>query len=152
MDPSDAKARFYARTMHTPDDAVRARLRDALRELSRALIPLHRHLIEAAKADYVFGYEAAAVGTPSQFLQLLQNDPFFAWLKPITGLIVDIDEMTRTDFERADVDGIVARAERLFGANAESEFTEKYVPMLQNHVDVAIAHAAVRPVLAKLQA
>jgi 23S rRNA G2445 N2-methylase RlmL len=150
MDPSDAKARFYARTMHTPDDAARARLRDGLRELSRALIPLHRALIEEVKDDYAFAYEA--IGTPSRLLQLVQNDPFFAWLKPVTSLIVDIDEMARTDFERADVDRIVARADRLFGATAEGEFTEKYVPLLQRDVDVAMAHATVRQVLTKLQA
>ncbi len=149
MDPGDAKTRFYARTMHTPDDAARARLRDALRGLSRSLIPLHRALIDAAKDDYVFAF--GPVDQPTRLLRLLNEDPFFEWLKPITSLIVDIDEMSRTDFERADVDAIVARGERLFGATAESEFTQKYVPILQRDVAVAMAHAAVRQMLAKLQ-
>src|SRR5205085_12267819 len=35
------KEDIYARTMHTRDDPERAELRDALRELSRSLIPLH---------------------------------------------------------------------------------------------------------------
>jgi hypothetical protein len=148
MDPSDRKARFYARTMHTPDDPARARFRDALRELSRALIPLHRRLIDAAKDEYAFAYQA--VSNPSQLLQLLQEDPFFAWLKPVTSLIVDIDEMARTDFEREDVNRIAARADRLFGATDQNEFTAKYIPILQGDVDVAIGHAAVRQALAKL--
>jgi hypothetical protein len=148
MGPSDRKARFYARTMHTPDDPARARFRDALRELSRALIPLHRRLIDGAKDDYAFGYQP--VSNPSHLLQLLQEDPFFAWLKPVTRLIVDIDEMARTDFERTDVDRIAARAEQLFGATDQNEFTEKYLPILQSDPNVAIGHAAVRQALAKL--
>src|SRR5438552_6733917 len=123
MDPSDLKARFYARTMHTPDDAIRARLRDALRELSKALIPIHRVLIDTAKDDYAFGYRT--VTNPSELVHLLREDPFFAWLRPLTGLIVDIDEMARTDFELADVKRIAARAERLFGATDPNEVTEK---------------------------
>ena len=52
------KKDFYARTMHTPDTPQRAALREALREVSRALIPLHRRLIDATRDDYAFGYNA----------------------------------------------------------------------------------------------
>ena len=84
MDKKD----FYARTMHTPDDPVRARQRAALRETSKTLLPLHRGLIDAAKTDYA---EATTMpASPTQLLRLLTDDPFFAWLKPVTALIVDI--------------------------------------------------------------
>src|SRR5437764_6595931 len=105
---------FYARTMHTPDTPQRAALRAALREVSKALIPLHRHLIDATRDDYSFAFQP--VSAPSQLLNLVTSDPFFAWLKPLTALIVDIDEMVRTDFETADVTAIGERIERLFGA------------------------------------
>src|SRR5437762_13721949 len=94
------KNSFFARTMHTPDSPERAELRAALRDISKALIPLHRHLIDAAKSDYAFAYDVEA--SPSQLIELLQNDPFFAWLKPLTALIVDIDEMARRDFDRSE--------------------------------------------------
>ena len=143
------KKDFYARTMHTPDTPERAALRLALREASRALIPLHRRLIDATRDDYAFGY--APVESPSQLLQLLNSDPFFAWLKPLTTLIVDIDEMARTDFEPKDAQAIVARVERLFGTNADAAFAEHYIPVLQRDVEVAIAHAAVRQALSRLK-
>jgi 23S rRNA G2445 N2-methylase RlmL len=142
MDPSDRKARFYARTMHTPDDPARAALRSALREMSRALIPLHRGLIEATKSDYSFAY--SPIDTPAELLRLVQADPFFEWLKPVTTLIVDIDEIVRTDFQNSDVKAIVERAERMFGGDAENKFSSRYVPILQRDVDVAIFHADVR--------
>ena len=149
MERNDPKSRYYARTMHTPDDAARAEFRAALRDLSRTLIPLHRALIEAAKSDYAFAH--GPVGNPSHLLNLLQSDPFFEWLKPVTALIVDIDEMARKDFEQADAKGIAARAERLFGSGGEGAFGEKYVPILQRNVDVAAGHAAIRRLLSRLQ-
>jgi hypothetical protein len=142
------KEDFYARTMHTPDDPVRAELRAALRDLWKQLLPLHRALIDQASDEY-----AATVGPlsgPTHRLQLLQEDPFFEWLRPLTTLIVDIDTLSRTDFERPHVDGVVARVDRMFGAAAEGDFAARYVPILQRDVDVAIAHAAIRQLLLRL--
>ena len=141
------KEKFFARTMHTPDTPVRAELREALRSVSKALLPLHRALINAAREDYTFAYEPV---TPTQLLGLLGDDPFFAWLKPVTAIIVDIDEMARRDFERADVDAVLGRIDRLFGTSPEEAFAEQYVPILQRGVDVAIGHAAVRQAVAKV--
>jgi hypothetical protein len=145
--PLDKKS-FYARTMHTPDSPERAALRDALREVSRVLLPLHRALIDAAKEDYAF---AVAPVKPAQLLQLLTDDPFFEWLKPVTALIVDIDEMARTDFEATDVAAIAGRLDRLFSANGEGSFSAQYIPMLQRSVDIAIGHAALRKAAARLR-
>ncbi|HEX6641777.1 MAG TPA: hypothetical protein VF215_11725 [Thermoanaerobaculia bacterium] len=143
------KEDLYARMMHTPDDPARAELRASLREVWKQLLPLHRALIDSASAEY--GATVAPVSGPTHLLQLLQEDPFFTWLKPLTSLIVDIDGMSRTDFERTDVDGIVTRMEQLFGATADADFTARYVPVLQRDVDVAIAHAALRQISGKLQ-
>lgn len=142
------KEDFYARTMHTPDDPVRAELRAALRDAWKQLLPLHRALIDAASEEYKA--TGAAVRGPTHLLQLLQEEPFFTWLKPLTSLIVDLDTMTRTDFERTDVDAIVARFERLFGTSADAEFASRYIPVLQRNVDVAIGHAAIRQILRRL--
>lgn len=149
MNYNDGKAKFFARTMHTPDDEERAALRTALREVSRVLIPLHRALIDAAKDDYAFAF--GPVQQPTQLLRLLNDDPFFAWLKPVTALIVEIDEMARRDFEPADAKGIATRLDALFGTAGDREFAEKYVPILQRSVDVAASHAALRKALAKLR-
>jgi len=143
------KKSFYARTMHTPDSPERAALRRALRDVSKTLLPLHRALIDAAKDDYAF---AVAPVKPSQLLQLLTDDPFFAWLKPLTALIVDIDEMARTDFEAPDIAGIAERVDRLFGTKADEAFAAQYIPMLQRSVDIAIGHAALRKAAAQLRA
>ena len=149
MNYNDQKAKFFARTMHTPDDETRAALRASLREISRLLIPLHRALIDAAKEDYAFA--VGPVGSPTQLLQLLNDDPFFAWLKPMTSLIVDIDEMSRRDFEASDVAGIADRLDAMFGTSPDRDFAKQYVPLLQRSVDVAVNHAALRNAIAKLR-
>jgi hypothetical protein len=146
--PLDKKS-LYARTMHTPDSPERAVLRAALRDVSKLLLPLHRALIDAAKEDYAFA--VGPISKPAHLLQLLTDDPFFAWLKPVTALIVDIDEMTRTDFEAAEVAAIADRFDRLFSASAEGSFSEQYIPMLQRSIDVAIGHAALRKAVARLR-
>ncbi|HYC62700.1 MAG TPA: hypothetical protein VEK79_24350 [Thermoanaerobaculia bacterium] len=143
------KEDVYARMMHTPDDPERAALRAAIREVWKQLLPLHRALIDSAGADYK--EQVGAVSGPGHLLQLLQEDPFFSWLKPLTSLIVDLDTLSRTDFERSDVDAVVKRIEQLFGTAAEPRFTAYYVPILQRDVDVAIAHAAIRQLAARLQ-
>jgi len=144
------KEDFFARTMHTPDDSARAAVRATLRETSKLLIPLHRALIDASRDDYTAA--GGFIQSPHHLLQLITDDPFFAWLKPMTSLIVDIDEMVRVDFTPDDVAAIVARLDRLFGANVDEAFAARYVPILQRDIDVAVAHAAVRGALAKLAA
>ena len=142
------KNSFYARTMHTPDSPERAALRGALRDVSKALLPLHRALIDAAADDYAFG---VAPVKPSQLLQLLKEDAFFAWLKPLTSLIVDIDEMARIDFEPSDIAAIAGRVSALFGGKTEEAFAAHYIPMLQRSVDVAAGHAALRKAAGRLK-
>ena len=149
MNYNEGKAKFFARTMHTPDDEARAAQRAALREVSRVLIPLHRALIDAAKDDYAFAF--GAVPQPTARIRLRNEDAFFAWLKPITALIVEIDEMTRRDFEPADAEGIVARIDALFGNAGDADFASHYVPILQRSVEVAAGHAALRKALAALR-
>jgi hypothetical protein len=143
------KEDLYARMMHTPDDPERAELRASLREVWKQLLPLHRALIDDASADYTAN--VAPLSGPGHLLQLLQEDPFFLWLKPLTSLIVDIDTLSRTDFQRPEVDAIVARLDQLFGATADPGFTARYIPVLQRDVDVAIAHAAIRQISGKLR-
>lgn len=134
------KNSFYARTMHTPDSPERAAMRAALREISKALIPLHRQLIETARLDFSASY---GVVKPTEMVQLLTDDPFFAWLKPLTSIIVDIDEMVRRDFEPGDALAIADRVEKVFSQ-------EQYKDALQRDVDVATGHAATRRALTRL--
>jgi hypothetical protein len=93
----------------------------------------------------------APVAGPGHLLKLLQEDAFFAWLKPLTALIVEIDAMTSRDFESADFDAVALRTEKLFDHASDTEFSAKYVPALQRDVDVAIHHAGLRKALPRMR-
>ena len=142
------KEDVYARMMHTPDDPLRASQRGALRDAWKQLLPIHRALIDAASAEYEFA--GSPISGPNHKLQLLQSDPFFSWLQPLTTIIVDLDTMSRTDFGQEDLQKMVARLEALFGNAADSEFAARYLPHLQHDVDVAIAHAALRQAMLRM--
>ena len=77
--PGMKKEDLYARMMHTPDDPARAELRAALREAWKQLMPLHRALIDDASAEY--SATIGPVSGPTHLLRLLQDDPFFEWLR-----------------------------------------------------------------------
>jgi hypothetical protein len=143
------KEDFYARTMHTPDDPARASQRAALRDLWKQLLPLHRALIDAARDEYAA--QVGPVAGPTHLLQLINEDPFFTWLKPMTAIIVEIDEMSRTDFDRPALDALVSRVRAVFASEAGSAFGSRYLPLLQRNVDAAIGHAAIRQILARLE-
>src|SRR5258708_21168928 len=143
----ERKAGFYASRTHTPDTPERAELRGALRDTSKQLVALHRHLINAAKDDFAFA--TGAMPAPAELLHLLTDDPFFGWLKPMTALIVEMDEMARVDFEPEGALDVGRRLQAMFGAT-DGVFASHYVPILQREVEVTIAHAALRGVMGRL--
>jgi hypothetical protein len=61
-----------------------------LLELHGALVKLHKALLDSEKL--VYKKNVGPIRSPNHFFQLLTNDPYFAWLRPISQLIVAIDE------------------------------------------------------------
>ena len=68
-----------------PDSA-----RQRLSELREQLLKLHKALLDSERTSYELVH--GPIPSPGAFLQLLINDPRFAWLRPVTTLIVQIDE------------------------------------------------------------
>lgn len=68
-------------------------LRQSLAEVRRGLLRLHKALIDSERAVFERGGGALTAG---RFLQALLQEPFFAWLRPFSGLIVEIDEALAT--------------------------------------------------------
>lgn len=60
-----------------------------LREIRRALFRLHKALVDAERANLERNTGPLTSGL---FLQALLQDPELAWLRPFSGLIVEIDE------------------------------------------------------------
>jgi catechol 2,3-dioxygenase len=122
--------------------------RGRLREIRVGLLNLHKALLEDAKAAYEM--DRGRVGTNASFLQLVINDPWFAWLHPLSGLVVRIDETLQADTPATEAEGGVLLSEvaRLLSPErAPAEFARRYFEALQRQPAVIVAHADVRRIL-----
>jgi hypothetical protein len=120
---------------------VRARL-TALRT---ALLHLHKTLLEAERISYEASF--GKISSPYQFLHLLTNDPWFAWLHPISLLIVAMDEAldakAKIPLTAETAQALVMRTSEMLVASETGEgFARHYFDALQRDPDVVMAHAA----------
>ncbi len=121
-----------------------------LQEVREALLRLHKALVETERV----GYEQTmgAITSPNHFLKLLTTDPWFAWLHPLSQLIVAMDEAldTRKPRPPADLEALIARVRPLLTpAETGDGFPRNYFDALQRDPDVVLAHAAVTKLLGK---
>ena len=90
------------------------------------------------------------IGSPNQFLKLVMDDPWFAWLHPLSQLIVSMDEALdeKEMLTPASVDALVKQGRTLLVASEIGEgFSHHYFEALQRDPDVIFAHATVTKVL-----
>lgn len=125
-------------------DALRARLRD----LRPRLLNLHKVLLDDARVAYEM--DRGRITSNANLLQLVINDPWFAWLHPLSELVVRIDEAIEPDAPATESDGaaLVEQVERLLAPAEKGEtFARRYFEALQRQPSVVLAHADVRRVL-----
>ena len=85
-----------------------------LQTVRQPLLDLHRALIEAERKDYEREHGAISAG---EFLQKLISEPSLEWLKPLTGLVAQLDEVL-----------------------ADKKFDQHYREALQRDPDLLVAH------------
>jgi hypothetical protein len=120
------------------------------------LLRLHKALLEAERASYERG--RGSIGGSGEFLQLVLNDPWFAWLRPVSELIVRIDELLEPAQEATEAEATAAlgRTAALFRpADGGGEFGRRYREALQQSPDAVLAHGELsrllpRPVAAPM--
>lgn len=116
----------------------------------RGLLQVHRALIEAERRRYE--REFGRVENAGAFLQLLLHDPWFDWLRPVSALIVQMDDWLAAEPGvpgQADLAEILlAQArDRLQPDAAGADFQRRYLRLLQEEPAVAVAHGAARPLV-----
>ena len=110
-------------------------------ELGRRLLELHKALVDVERE----GYERARGRmTDGEFLKALIDDPAFAWLAPLTALIVRLDELETPDVP-ADYKAQVKQLLR--PDDLGSAFQRRYHEIVQKSPDALVAHGAVMRVL-----
>lgn len=116
--------------------------------LSRKLQQLYSHLLEAERE---FQPPLAAL----ELLDRLVNDPAWAWLRPLSTLIADIDHVLAQDSPPSDHDRAVV-AGHLRGLLAgegdlqNEQFLSHYRALLQTNLSLASAHGELKGLLRAL--
>lgn len=127
-------------------DAARQRLT----ELRQNLLTLHKALLDSERTSYELVH--GTIASPAAFLQLLINDNWFAWLRPVTTLLVQIDEAlaaknppaTEREFER-----LIEDTRALLSPSREANgFWKRYAGVVQRDPGVAVLHEQLEKQLA----
>ena len=115
-----------------------------LPELREALLQLHKTLVESERISYE--QTMGTIPSPGHFLQLLTTDPWFAWLQPLSQLIVAMDEAldAKEPMTPAAAEALVKQTRLLLVASETGEgFAKHYDDALQRDPAVVMAHAEV---------
>jgi hypothetical protein len=121
-----------------------------LQELRRRLLHLHKTLLDMERADYE---RVSGRVTSGELLQLVINHPQFAWLRKISALVVQMDEMLSAEepATESDVDNLLDQARGLFTSAGEEQFREKYQAALQREPAAVMAHSDITKLLSRDQ-
>ncbi len=117
---------------------------ERLQSLRTSLLALHKALVESERVEYE--KTMGKIKSPNHFLQLLTSDPWFAWLSPLSQLIVSIDEAldVKAPLTSAGAEALVKQAAKLLVASETGAgFSEHYFLALQRDPDVVLAHGQV---------
>jgi hypothetical protein len=123
----------------------------SLDEIALALRRLHRALVDAEAA--VYARDFAPVEGPAQLLRLVTTHERFAWLRALSELMVDLDELRAgPSLALSDAAAVRTAIEGLVGPRPASmpQFRARYIAHIQLAPDVAMAHHALRQMLQPL--
>jgi hypothetical protein len=118
-------------------------MKPQLSQLRDALLLLHKTLVDSERISYE--QTVGTIPSPHHFLQLLTSDPWFAWLHPLSLLIVAMDQAIDSKanpLTPTDAEALIKQARLLLVASEEGEgFPKHYYDALQRDPDVVLAHA-----------
>jgi len=120
-----------------PDSA-----RERLNSLRNGLLRLHKSLLDSERA--VYERDVERITTTGQYLGLVLNDPWFAWLHELSQFIVLIDETLDLDepASAADAARLIAQARDLVSPSEEAAgFRRRYFDAMQRDPAVVLAHS-----------
>lgn len=122
-----------------------------LTDLRNGLLRLHKVLLESEKALYE--RDIARIPNTGTYLDLVMNDPWFAWLRELSGMIVLIDEAIAAEKPPTteEADGFIAKARALLvPAETGEGFAKQYFALLQRDPNVVISHSEMMKVVASI--
>ncbi len=125
-----------------PADRIPAELRSRLDIARDALLSVHKALLDHERARYE--RTMGPIESSGRLLQLVIHDPWFAWLHPMTELVVQIDELVTGKEPPAagTLEALLGQAKGMFNPTEDGdEFQRHYHEAMQDAPAVVLAHA-----------
>lgn len=125
----------------TPDD------RAQLFKVREALLNLHKALLNVERVRYE--QNVGPVANEFEFFRLATSDPSFAWIGPLTTLIVQIDEQvaSKEPITLGAVDALYGETRSVLASTIETPFKVEYNQLLQENPELVMKHSAVMQAL-----
>jgi hypothetical protein len=126
----------------TSENEITEKTRQQLTNVRTVLLSLHKTLLDFERQAYERDH--GTIGNSYELLQLVMSDPWFAWLRQLSELIVEMDELLaakETPSENTGVALIRQATILLTPAESGSEFQKKYFAAMQQSPEVAVAHS-----------
>ena len=125
-------------------------LRERLEVARTLLLKVHRALLEAERVRYEKA--RGRIANNSAFLQLVINDPWFDWLRPMAQMVLLIDERAsdrKSPLGEEEGQALLDRARGLLRADPEGDaFQRLYAEALQHSPSLAVLARQVSTLLA----
>jgi len=126
----------------TSEDPISKKTRERLKDVRRVLLRLHKTLLDFERQGYE--REHGEISNSYEFLNLAMQNPWFAWLRHLSELIVEMDELLdarELPSERTAVALIEQSRILLTPTESGSEFQRKYFASVQQSPEVVLAHS-----------
>jgi len=119
------------------------RTRERLTNLRTGLLRLHKILLDSEQEAYERDVER--ITSRGQLLDLVMNDPWFAWLRELSRFIIAIDEFLDAKEPQPDEVGerLLEQARNLVAPSewgSATGFPRKYFEAMQRDPGVVLAH------------
>ena len=130
----------------TPNNLLTEAARKHLREVRNRLLDLHKVLLDDERAAYEQIHGRVSSGT---MLQLLIGDERFAWLRRLSALVVEMDELfaSKEPVTMDDAENLIDTTRRLLLFEEDENFGQKYHAALQRQPQIVLLHEEIAKLL-----
>ena len=137
-------------TPREQDDVNTAMAVARLRALRTVVLGLHKAVLDAERSRYEILH--GSIDTPQHALRLVMDDPFFAWLRPLSDFVIQADiriSDKNAPLKSSDVDPFESRLRALVQNGSPSDpFAAEYRRVLQSVPEVVVIHGKLVALLA----
>lgn len=126
----------------TSDSELTAETRERLQRVRTVLLRVHKRLLDFDREGYE--RERGKIGNSYEFLQLVMGDAWFAWLRQLSELIVEMDELLASKEAPNETTGVALIQQANFlltPSESGSDFQKKYFAAMQQSPEVVLAHS-----------